>query len=161
MGRGAFGSVAGCDLSAEMMLACDGIEIRHQPSPRTLPFADASLDFVTAVCVYHHVELEDRAALTGEVRRVLKPGGTFAMIEHNPFNPVTQVIVKRAPVDANARLLTAGTAISLLRAAGLRPTLTTYFLYFPEKLYERLRIFESMASRIPLGGQYAVFGAKD
>jgi SAM-dependent methyltransferase len=161
LGRESFSYVAGCDLSVEMMQACEGLEIRQQQDPRALPFPDASFDLVTAVCVYHHVELEDRSAITAEVRRVLKPGGTFAIIEHNPYNPVTQIIVKRAPIDANARLLNAGLTRSLLRSAGLRPIQTTYFLYFPEKLYQSLRIFESLAASIPLGGQYAVFGTKD
>ena len=62
---------------------------------------------MTAVCVYHHVEPGDRAPLTAEIRRVLKPGGMLAIIEHNPLNPVTRAVVKRIPLDRDAQLLSA------------------------------------------------------
>jgi hypothetical protein len=42
-----------------------------------------------------------------EIQRVLRPGGVFSLIEHNPLNPVTRLIVSRTPVDGNAKLLTA------------------------------------------------------
>ena len=106
----AFARAVGCDPSAKMMEACAGIEMFEQLSPSELPFPDQSFDFITAVCVYHHVPCEQRAALTASIYRVLKPGGVFCLIEHNPFNPVTQIIVRRCPVDSDAELLTASTA---------------------------------------------------
>jgi ubiquinone/menaquinone biosynthesis C-methylase UbiE len=125
-----------------------------------LPFGDARFDLITAVCVYHHVAMPDRRLLTREVVRVLRPGGVFAMIEHNPFNPVTQFIVKRTPVDQNAQLLKPSQARSLLRGAELGDLKSQFFLYFPESVYARLRGVEKVLSSIPLGGQYAVFGAR-
>src|SRR5205823_5259609 len=91
-----------------------------QPEPDRLPFGDASIDWVTAVCIYHHVPQPDRAALTTEARRVLRPGGIFAIIEHNPLNPAVQLIVRRTPVDEHAELLTAGCARRMARRAGFR-----------------------------------------
>jgi SAM-dependent methyltransferase len=160
LGREAFAQVAGCDLSAAMIEGCSDLPVRLQENPLALPFPDGSFDFLTAVCVYHHVEPKDRAALTAEVRRVLAPGGVFAIIEHNPLNPATRLIVSRTPVDANAKLLTAGEAESLLRGAGLTPFEKSYFLYLPERLYRRFGIVEDWLKRIPGGGQYAVFGSK-
>lgn len=160
LGREAFAQVAGCDLSAAMIEGCSDLPVRLQENPLALPFPDGSFDFLTAVCVYHHVEPKDRAALTAEVRRVLAPGGVFAIIEHNPLNPATRLIVSRTPVDANAKLLTAGEAESLLRGTGLTPFEKSYFLYLPERLYRRFGIVEDWLKRIPGGGQYAVFGSK-
>lgn len=160
LGREAFAQVAGCDLSAAMIEGCSDLPVRLQENPLALPFPDESFDFLTAVCVYHHVEPKDRAALTAEVRRVLAPGGVFAIIEHNPLNPATRLIVSRTPVDANAKLLTAGEAESLLRGTGLTPFEKSYFLYLPERLYRRFGIVEDWLKRIPGGGQYAVFGSK-
>jgi SAM-dependent methyltransferase len=81
-----FGRAAGCDPSAEMLASLGGslVETRLQPEPATLPFESKSFDFVTAVCVYHPVPLKGRAALTREIARVIRPGGVFCMIEHNP-----------------------------------------------------------------------------
>ena len=159
-GRSHFARAVGCDVSEAMIAAAPDLEIVVQPDARRLPFADASLDWVTAVCVFHHVERPDRQALTAEIVRVLKPNGVFAIIEHNPVNPAVQVIVRRTPIDAHAVLLSAGTARRLLRDAGLRISATTYFLYVPQPLYRWGRFAERALRRAPLGGQYAVFGRK-
>jgi len=150
----------GCDPSAGMLTGCEGLEVRPQPDPAKLPFASESFDMVTAVCVYHHVPPEGRAGLMNEMARVLRPGGTACVIEHNPFNPATQMIVRRTPVDADAKLLTAGMTRRVMRKSGLRPNLTEYFLYFPEGWYGKLKGIESALSGIALGGQFAVFAGK-
>jgi SAM-dependent methyltransferase len=156
--RGDFGRTCGCDPSAGMLKAASGIETKVQDDPAVIPFPDQSFDFVTAVCVYHHVPRAARQGLTAEVRRVMKPGGTFAIIEHNPYNPVTRAIVKRTPVDADAILLKPGETEDLLEAQGFAIQDVQFFLYFPEKAYRSLGRLEGMLSKLPLGGQYAGFG---
>jgi hypothetical protein len=106
------------------------------------------------------VPLDARARLTSEIRRILRPGGIACMIEHNPFNPVTQLIVRRTPVDADAILLTSGEARRVFAGAGFQSFSTEYFLYFPESLYKYLASLENLLSRAPGGGQYAIFGRK-
>lgn len=155
-----FAGVRGCDVSAAMIEPCKDVDIVFQPQPTCVPFADAAVDVVTAVCTYHHVDPKDRAALTSDIYRVLKPGGVFAMIEHNPFNPAVQLIVRRTPIDENAILLTPRAARRLMRAADLRIEATTSFLYLPQRIYPRARWLERALQAVPLGGQYAVFGVK-
>ncbi len=79
----------------------------------------------------------DWAALARGVFRVLKPGGVFCIIEHNPFNPAVQAIVRMLPMDRDAQLLTAGATRTLLRAERLAPVGLEYFLMMPEMLYGR------------------------
>jgi SAM-dependent methyltransferase len=157
-----FARAAGCDPSAGMLaaggLAAIGVETRVQEDPRKIPYEDARFDFVTAVCVYHHVPPASRVALTAEVRRVLKVGGVFALIEHNPFNPVTRLIVSRTPVDAGALLLRPSESRRLLRSSGFQVEEQRYFLYLPGSLYRRFGAIEALLARAPLGGQYALFG---
>jgi SAM-dependent methyltransferase len=160
--QGDFVCVAGCDPSAGM-LGADGsqaksFETRVQPECDRLPYEDGQFDFVTAVCVYHHVLPVFRPRLTSEVRRVLKPGGIFSIIEHNPYNPITKLITSRTPVDADAILLRRAETRNLLRDAGFQIEEEPFFLYFPAGLYAKLGWLESRLSRVPLGGQYAVFG---
>jgi len=155
-----FKQAAGCDVSAAMMRQIAGIETRVQKDALRIPFDDAKFDLVTAVCVYHHVPPAARRTLTGEIGRVLRPGGIFCMIEHNPFNPVTRLIVNRTPVDADAILLRAAEARRLAADAGLAPLEQDYFLYFPQALYRYLGRLEAMLAKAPLGGQYAVFSRK-
>jgi len=155
-----FKSAAGCDVSAQMMRQITDIETRIQEDPSRIPFGDDEFDFVTAVCVYHHVPPAARPALTSEIRRVLRPGGIFCMIEHNPLNPVTRVLVRRTPVDSDAVLLPGGEARQLTRRAGFTHLQQDYFLYFPQSVYRNVGRLENVLAIVPLGGQYAVFSAK-
>ena len=160
--RNDFARVAVCDPSEGMLrageLVSKGIETRVQDDPGRIPFEGAAFDFITAVCVFHHVPPSARAALLLESCRVLKPGGTLAIIEHNPYNPITRLIVSRAPVDADAILLRPSETRRLFREAGLTIDDQRYFLYFPKFIYRRLSRLESALVKVPLGGQYAAFG---
>jgi SAM-dependent methyltransferase len=158
--RDDFAHVTGCDPSAGMLGSATASEARLQEHPTKLPCGDGEFDFVSAVCVYHHVPLRNRLDLTREISRVLKPGGVFAMVEHNPWNPVTRLIVSRTPVDGDAVLLTASEARGRMRAAGFHRQSTGYFLYLPESFYQHARFAERSLAKVPLGGQYVVFGVK-
>ena len=151
-----FAWAGGCDPSAAMLDSCTHFEVRQQQSQTELPFEDGSVDFVTAVCVYHHVPRAARKLLMDQIKRVLSPGGLACVIEHNPWNPVTQAIVSRCPVDVDAELLTARNAKALMRSCGMAPLFSDYFLYLPERLYSRMASIESLLAKVPLGGQYAL-----
>ena len=160
VGRGFFKSSAGCDPSEGMLESCSDLNVRTQASMVSLPFDSQSFDFLTAVCVYHHVPIEQRSAFTSEAFRLLKPGGIFCIIEHNPLNPVTRLIVSRTPVDADAQLLRAAESCKLVRAAGGTVLKTQYFLLFPQFLHKYAGVIEDWLSFVPLAGQYAVFAQR-
>ncbi len=153
-----FSHASGCDPSAGMLSSCASFSVREQTSPAALPYEDGSVNFVTSVCVYHHVHGHDRTLLTREIRRVLAPGGLYCIVEHNPWNPVTRTIVGRCAVDVDAELLPASNAARLLKNGGFELLRTSYFLYLPEQLFNRFRAVESALERVPLGGQYALIG---
>ena len=151
-----FAEAMGCDPSAGMISQSDAYRRMHQPSLSELPFDDASVDFVTAVCVYHHVHGAARMSLSREIKRVLVPGGLCCIIEHNPLNPITRAIVRRCPVDVEAELLTAPDTKRLLLLAGFEAPRVDYFLYFPERIFNRVGQVEGLLSKISFGGQYAL-----
>jgi hypothetical protein len=47
-----------------------------------------------------------------------------------------------------------------MKRAGLEPIHREFFLYLPESVYYKMPWLERMSKKIPLGGQYAVFGKK-
>ena len=153
-----FSQASGCDPSGSMLSSCASFSVREQTSPVALPYEDSSMDFVTSVCVYHHVHGNDRTLLTKEIRRVLAPGGLYCIVEHNPWNPVTRTIVGRCAVDVDAELLAAPNAARLMKNGGFDLLRTSYFLYLPEQLFGHLAAIESTLERVPLGGQYALLG---
>ena len=159
-GASLFRKAIGCDPSPEMTAACKSLELYTQTSVTELPFPDRSFELVTAACVYHHVAPENRVSLTQSVHRILKPNGVFCMLEHNPLNPVTRLIVKRCPVDQNAELLTERRAAQVIRSSNLEVLESCYFLYLPEQIFRRTGRLENLLQRLPLGGQFAIFSRK-
>lgn len=160
LGGKEFGEAMGCDPASKMLASNASAKMFQQLSAVELPFPDNSVDFVTAVCVYHHVHGDARSLLTGEIRRVLTPGGLCCVIEHNPWNPVTRQIVKRCAVDIDAELLTARFTRRMLEASGFISTTVQYFLYLPEKYHKTFSEGEKLLSKFPFGGQYAVLAHK-
>ena len=151
-----FKTAVGCDPSQGMLKCCEDLQVRHQTDLEKLPFPDESFDFVTAVCVYHHIPPDRRYLMTAEALRVLRPKGIFCIIEHNPLNPVTRLIVSRTPVDADAQLLSPRDARKVLVSARFRILDTQYFLFLPQRVHKYFASLEDRLSRIPLGGQYCM-----
>ncbi len=122
-----------------------------------MTFADGSFDAALAVTALHHVPPDDWDVFVAEMRRVVRPGGLVAIIEHNPWNPLTRLAVARCPLDQNAVLLSAGRASTLLKNAGCHRLADQHFLLLPSasRLARRL---ETYSSGLPLGAQYLAIG---
>jgi len=163
--RGAPLELVGCDVASGMIEEArrrwdDGPPpALHAVGPGSLPFADGEFDLATAVCVLHHVAPRERPAIVCEMMRVVRPGGAVVFFEHNPRNPITRWMVGRAPIDANAVLLTAAECNWLLREAGAVGCRTEYILFFPPSV-RRLWRLEALLGRLPLGGQYVAVGSR-
>ena len=83
--KGAFprASIAGVDLSPAYLAeahARSGAEV-IQASAEQLPFADASLDGLTCVYLFHELPPKVRPVVAAEIARVLKPGGVLAFAD--------------------------------------------------------------------------------
>jgi ubiquinone/menaquinone biosynthesis C-methylase UbiE len=74
----------GLDLSPAYLAAAArgrGAAAFVQGKAEQLPFADASLDAVTTVYLFHELPPKVRAAVAAEIARVLKPGGVLALAD--------------------------------------------------------------------------------
>ena len=74
----------GLDLSPPYLAEArrrSGVGALVQAAAERLPFADASLDAVTCVYLFHELPPKVRAAVAAEIRRVLKPGGVLAFAD--------------------------------------------------------------------------------
>lgn len=152
--------VFGCDVSPAMLCEAASRGPVALQEPLTLPFADATFDAVYAFCVYHHIPLADQARHLGELRRVVAPGGEVMVFEHNPYNPITARIFRRAPIDQGCEMIPPPALRRLFREAGFRDLTHGYLLFVPEPLYPLLGFVERALVKLPLGGQYFVSGRK-
>jgi SAM-dependent methyltransferase len=114
-------------------------------------------DVIYMACVMHHIPPPEWQHSLRQAADLLAPGGTLAIFEHNPWNPVTRWLVRRCPFDADAVLLTRRQLISLFHSCGLSVSRSDYFLVFPESL-RALVPLERLMRHLPIGGQYFVAG---
>lgn len=155
-------SLLGCDTSSGMLDAArlgwpSGIaqpRLHKQDGART-PLADTSIDLAVVSAVLHHVMPHDRPSVYSELERILRPGGSLVVFEHNPLNPVTRFVVSRTPIDANAILLRAGEVCDALRGLRFTDVQTRYIMFLPPRL-SGLAAVEGAIGWLPLGAQYAV-----
>lgn len=125
-----------------------------------LPYGDATYDMTLTVCVMHHVPPDERQAFVAEAWRVTRPGGIFAVFEHNPLNPLTRLAVMRCPFDHDAVLLWPGETRSLLERQGFKIVDRDYLFFVPLKYGWAARLDRAL-SWLPLGAQYVVCGMRE
>jgi ubiquinone/menaquinone biosynthesis C-methylase UbiE len=158
--RGMFNRYCGVDVSAKSIeqakAAKRDIEYSAHDGAR-IPYADRSFDFVSAICVMHHVPPSDWQSFMREMRRVIRPGGLVCVIEHNPWNPLTRLAVNRCEFDADAVLLRAGKTEALMQDAGLFNIKSEFFLMLPWA-HKAARTIERAFAWTPLGAQYMSCG---
>jgi SAM-dependent methyltransferase len=149
--------VTGLDISAKSLAVAE----RRFPGVATLvpydgmqvPLPAASFDLVFSACVFHHIDAAEHAAIFGQLRTLLRPGGLMAIFEHNPVNPATRHIVATCPFDANAVLLSSAELKRSQAAAGFRDIEVAYTGFFPGAL-RMLRPLERFMTGLPIGAQY-------
>jgi len=120
-----------------------------------LPYDSRAFDLVFAACVFHHIPKNRHADILAEILRVLKPGGLFAVYEHNPLNPLTRRAVRTCAFDENVALIRVGRLTAAIKAAGFVSIKRAFRLFFPRAL-RFLRPLEPHLGWCPLGAQYVV-----
>ena len=153
---GRVGRLVGVDLSGACIAAAAARNPQNEYATfdgLNLPYPAASFDAASAVCVFHHVPIADRVQLARDVRRVLRPGGLFAIFEHNPLNPLTRRVVGNCEFDKGAILLRRHETERLLTQAGFRQISTRFILSVPAK-GRMLREIDRLFARLPFGAQY-------
>jgi ubiquinone/menaquinone biosynthesis C-methylase UbiE len=85
----------------------------------SLDFADGSFDAVLCSFVLHHLPAELKRAGLREVRRVLKPGGRFLLVDFDTARPLARAVFALFRLMPGSDVLrAAGDPVPLLRDAG-------------------------------------------
>lgn len=121
---------------------------------------DVRFDLVSGCNVFHHIVPAERSTVAKTLRRWMKPKAKLAIWEHNPFNPITRMLVRICPFDKDAQLLTFGMTKTLFEANSYRYVQHAYVNVFPPR-WQQLKLlsaFEKKLGPVPIGAQYwAVF----
>jgi SAM-dependent methyltransferase len=157
------GLAEGCDVSAGML---EEAGRRWPDLAPSVPlwtvepdrFPENRYDFITAICVFHHIPPPEWLRTFERLRRALRPGGLLCLFEHNPWNPVTRWMVGRTEIDADAHLLSPTASRRLLRDAGFPSVRLVHFLFVPPRWRAFARA-EPLLPWLPLGGQYLAVAA--
>lgn len=93
-----------------------------QGSATEMPFRDGEFDLSISVATMHHIaDPADVRLALGEMTRVVRPGGSIIVWDHNPRNPYWPYLMKRVPQDrGDERLVGAEELRAGLQAAGAR-----------------------------------------
>lgn len=127
-----------------------------------IPLPDDSVDLVFVACVFHHVPPEQHISLMKECFRCLKAGGKIYVFEHNPWNPMTQWIVRHDKGDEDAILINSCKMKQRLKKAGFSSAKSRFTIFMPRKgFFKKLCFLEKCFSWIPIGAQYYVCGKKE
>jgi demethylmenaquinone methyltransferase/2-methoxy-6-polyprenyl-1,4-benzoquinol methylase len=159
--------VTGLDQSPEMLARArerfaSRIEL-VEASAEALPFPDASFDHLTFTYLLRYVD--DPAVTLRELARVVRPGGTVAMLEfglpRGPARPVWELWVGIG-LPLAGRLLSRG-----WQEVGrfLGPSIRSFHAAYPEPalldLWRASGIADVRATRLSLGGGLVVWGRRD
>jgi SAM-dependent methyltransferase len=155
---GRFRTLTGTDVSPGVLetAARENPGVRYELAERRrLPFEDDAFHLAFAVCVVQVVAPDERPQFVAELARVTRPGGLIVVFEHNPFNPLTRLVVRRCEFGEDARMLRMAKADRLLRESGVTPVDRGFLLLFPSRR-RRVLAVERALQRLPLGAQYYV-----
>jgi ubiquinone/menaquinone biosynthesis C-methylase UbiE len=160
-----FGRIFAIDVSENMlkvaveMPASQGIGFALG-NALAIPLPDSSVDLVFTSCVFHHVPRRALVPVLQECQRVTKRGGYVMCFEHNPLNPITQLVVRTTMIDRGSHLIPHWRMASALREAELEVIMARFVLFAPEPIDRVLSKLGKWLYRVPLGGQYLVVGRR-
>jgi len=120
-------------------------------------FGDFDLIFVAGV--FHHIAPNERVRVLEQINALLSKSGSLFVFEHNPYNPVTQKLVRECPFDADASLLSMPRMSKLLEKTGFTGVQKKYTLFVPPS-FAVLAKLERYLGWLPLGGQYFIQAKK-
>ncbi len=169
--EGRFARLVGTDYATGMLVRAADRSPRAKWAACTseaLSFTSGSFDAVALFNMIHHIDEEAKLLRTlGEARRILRPRGTLAIYDMNPYNPLTRRVVETNEIDAAVHLdgwkernlpttFFPREIVDVLEHEGWSVWRLDYLCFFPKPLSFLLPLERAIA-RLPLGGLYAVF----
>jgi len=143
-----------CILKVEPALAAEGIFTCDSSCLRR------DYQLIVIANVMHHIPPQQRMEVIHELADRLRTGGSLAIFEHNPANPVTRWVVEHCAFDEDAILLPPAETRRHVNDAQLSLKRRDYIVFLPHFL-ARLRRLEPWFFWLPIGAQYVMVAEKN
>jgi SAM-dependent methyltransferase len=145
----------GTDLSDKMVQEAQalngGADVFYEMESKR--WRQGAYDIILAANVFHHIPHSEHPKILKELRSLLSHKGKFILWEHNPWNPLTQKIVKDCVFDKDAVLVSPLKSKRLGRKTGFSEMRIVFTTFFPKSL-AFMTVLEPWLEWLPLGGQY-------
>jgi 2-polyprenyl-3-methyl-5-hydroxy-6-metoxy-1,4-benzoquinol methylase len=151
--------INGFDVSKDAVGRVDEALLRQGEFTSDLERLRGGYDLIVVTNVMHHVVPGQRQAVVSDLAGRLATGGRLVILEHNPINPGTRMVVERCAFDEGVILLTPREVARYFSAAGLHVARRDYIVFMPRFL-SWLRPVEPWLAWLPLGAQFTVIGEK-
>jgi trans-aconitate methyltransferase len=153
-------SYVGVDVASEMIKEARKEYSEHGEffESRSSDWKNKSYDIIFSAGAFHHIPHEEHEKILKELASLLTASGRIFIWEHNPFNPITQKLVRDCVLDEDAILVNPRKIKNLFHRVQLNSVQIIYTAFFP-KFLSLLIPLESCLEGIPLGAQYIVIGA--
>lgn len=113
-------------------------------------------DLIFVSCVFHHIAPKSRENVLKSLIKCLSPKGSLIIFEHNPFNPLTQLIVKTSPIDKGVKLLRMSELLQMCKQFKNISSEGAYTVFFPSFLKSLRRYEKKHLKHVMLGAQYYI-----
>jgi len=154
-------SLTGVDPSAvSLQTARQALSGKSKPVALARKLADLGgerrYDLLLMFNVMHHIPSKNRLNLVRQMGGVLKQDGVLAVWEHNPFNPMTRLLVALSPMDEHAQLISRRRVVELMQECGFSCVDSRFVNCFPPQMSSIAVVawLEDALSGAPVGTQY-------
>ena len=113
-------------------------------------------DLIFVSCVFHHIEPKSRGQVLCSLVKCLKHQGSLIIFEHNPYNPLTQLVVKTSPIDKGVKLLKMSELLQMGNQLENVSCNGAYTVFFPSFMKKLRKLEKSKLKHVKLGAQYYV-----
>ena len=128
---------------------------KKYPFVRCLKKIDGKIkfDLIFLSGVIHHIDKNIRKKILKKIFISLKKSGKLVIFEHNPYNPLTNIVVKNCEFDRDAQLIKKSELIRICEDVKFKVEDSAYIFFFPTSL-KKFKGIEKYLEWFFLGAQY-------
>jgi len=110
-------------------------------------------DLIFLSGVIHHIDRSMRKKILKKIYSLLKSTGKLIIFEHNPYNPLTNIVVKNCEFDRDAQLIKKKELINISENVNFKVVDSAYVYFFPTSM-KKFQVLEKYLEWFFLGAQY-------